>query len=314
MNKLTAIILCIAGSAAIVSAQSNKISTVVVSPNGEAVPGASVTVTGSNISTTTDINGKFTIDAPTEYKTLTISHNSYQPTTIDIMPTITMTPAKKIINGFGIELGYVSSTWSYKNSGDEETSSTGGFTLGVTYDHAIKSVPNFSIMSGLFYVPKGGSMWDGEEIYNANYIELQVLAKYKYDLPVLNNELNLFAMAGPHIAYGVSGSIEVDPEYDTDGTFEDASTFDLYNRFDAGLTIGFGVNYRNYSLTFRYDLGLSNIFDKEKYAEGILDLNGVEKSSAEYSTYDYLKDELVADLEDISVKNRSFMVTVGYRF
>lgn len=312
MNKLTAIILCIAGSAAIVSAQSNKISTVVVSPNGEAVPGASVTVTGSNISTTTDINGKFTIDAPTEYKTLTISHNSYQPTTIDIMPTITMTPAKKVINGFGIELGYVSSTWSYKNSGDEETSSTGGFTLGVSYDHAIKSVPNFSIMSGLFYVPKGVSMWDGEEIYNANYIELQVLAKYKQDLPVLNNELNVFAMAGPYVAFGVGGSIDV--ENDPDGTFEDASTFDLYNRFDAGLTIGFGVNYRSYSLTFRYDLGLSNIFDKEKYAEGILDLSGVEKSVAEDSNYNYLKEELVADLEDISIKNRAFMITLGYRF
>lgn len=311
MNKLTAIILCIASSAAIASAQSNKISTVVISPNGEAVPGASVTVTGSDISTTTDINGKFTIDAPTEYKTLTISHNSYQPTTIDIMPTITMTPAKKIINGFGIELGYVSSTWSYKNSGDEETSSTEGFTFGITYDHTIKSVPNFSIMGGLFYVPKGISMWDDEEVYNANYIELQVLAKYKYDLPVLNNELNIFAMAGPYIAYGVSGSIDV--EDDPDGIFEDASTFDLYNRFDAGLALGLGVNWRNYSLTFRYDLGLSNIFDKENYAEGILALNGVEKSNNTKS-YDYLKEDIVSELEDISVKNRSFMITVGYRF
>lgn len=309
MNKLTAIILCIASSAAIASAQSNKISTVVISPNGEAVPGASVTVTGSDISTTTDINGKFTIDAPTEYKTLTISHNSYQPTTIDIMPTITMTPAKKVINGFGIELGYVSSTWSYKNSGDEETSSTGGFTFGITYDYTIKSVPNFSIMGGLFYVPKGISMWDDEEVYNANYIELQVLAKYKYDLPVLNNELNIFAMAGPYIAYGVSGSIDV--EDDPDGIFEDASTFDLYNRFDAGLALGLGVNWRNYSLTFRYDLGLSNIFDKENYAEGILALNGVEKTT---KSYDYLKEDIVSELEDISVKNRSFMITVGYRF
>ncbi len=314
MNKLAAIILCVAGSAAIATAQTNKVTTVVVSSqNGEAVPGASVTVTGSNISTTTDINGKFTIDAPAEYKTLTISHNDFQPTTINIQPDpIVMTPAKKIIKGFGIELGYVSSSWSYDESDEDEAKSTSGFTLGVTYDYPINSIPNFSILGGLFYVPKGISMFEGEETYNANYLELQALAKYKISLPVLNNELNVFALAGPYVAFGVGGSIDIETEEGKeDDMFEDLSTFDIYKRFDAGLVLGLGVNYRNYSLTFRYGLGLTNIFDKEKYAETILEFNGNEKGG---SSYDYLKDELISEVEDINVKNRTFMITLGYRF
>ncbi len=310
MNKLAAIILCIAGSAAIATAQTNKVSTVVVSSqNGEAVQGASVTVTGSNISTTTDINGKFTIEAPAQYKTLTISHNNFQPTTINILPDpIVMTPAKNFIKGFGIELGYVSSTWSYDED-DEDTKSTGGFTLGVTYDYPINSIPNFSVMGGLFYVPKGISLFDGDEVYNANYLELQATAKYSYALPVLNNELNVFALAGPYVAFGVGGSIDV--EDDPDGTFDDLSTFDMYKRFDAGLVLGLGVNWRNYSLTFRYSLGLANIFDKNKYVEKSLELSGIEEN---YDYYDALKDELLEDYDGMSVKNRSFMITVGYRF
>lgn len=312
MNKLTAIILCVAGSAAIATAQTNKVSTVVVSSqNGEAVSGASVTVTGTNISTVTDINGKFTIDAPADYKTLTISHNNFQPATMNILPEpIVMTPATNFIKGWGVELGYVSSTWSYKDSKEDEISSTGAFTFGVTYDYPIASIPNFSVMGGLFYIPKGVSMFDETETYNANYLELQATAKYSYTLPVLNNELNVFALAGPYAAFGVSGSLDVaDEEYGD--TFDGVSTFDLYKRFDAGLVLGLGVNWRNYSLTFRYGLGLANIFDKDKYTDKVLELDGIETTD-EY--YDYYKEALLEDLNDISVKNRYFMITVGYRF
>ncbi len=264
MNKIVAIILCIAGCMATASAQTNKVSSVVLSAqNGEAVSGASVTVTGSNISTTTDMNGRFSIEAPAQYKTLTISHNNFQPSTMNILPDpIVMHPAKRFLEGWGIELGYASSTIGYDSEylddDDEDMSRRGGFSIGITYDYPIAAVNNLSVMGGLFYLPKGVTYYDEyyTEEYYVNYLELQATAKYQYNLPVLNNELNAFALAGPYLAYGIGG----DYTEDYSGGFSKESIFDngLY-RWDAGLVLGLGLNYRNYSLTFRYDMGLVNI-------------------------------------------------------
>ena len=269
MKKLAAIILCIAGCMATASAQTNKVSSVVLSAqNGEAVSGASVTVTGSNISTTTDMNGRFSIEAPAQYKTLTISHNNFQPSTMNILPDpIVMHPAKRFLEGWGIELGYASSTVGYDSDDfddfdDTDVSRRGGFTIGITYDYPIVAVNNLSVMGGLFYLPKGVSSTEYESYYDeyyteeyyANYLELQATAKYQYNLPVLNNELNAFALAGPYLAYGIGG----DYTDDYDGYKE--SIFDeCLDRWDAGLVLGLGLNYRNYSLTFRYDMGLVDV-------------------------------------------------------
>lgn len=314
MNKLATMILGLTGFATMAVAQTNNVTSVVISAEtGEPVSGASVVVTGTDIATTTDINGKFSIDAPKEYKTITVSHNNLQPAVVNILPDpIVMKEANGLMSGWGVEVGMSSSTWSITDI-DEDLNRRSGFTLGVTYDYPIQAVPNLSVMGGLFYIPKGVSMEsDGDVTYKANYLELQATAKYAYTLPILNNDMKVFAMAGPYFSYGISGKIDMD-----EGDFDDVSTFDLFKRTDLGLVLGFGVQYKRYSLTCRWGIGLTNIFDGDKMADWEMEydynhyvdnkeqLSFEEFKNLEGDSYQY---------DDESVKNRSFMITLGYRF
>lgn len=313
MNKLATMILGLVGCATLAVAQTNNVKSVVVSgTTGEPVSGASVVVTGTDIATTTDINGKFSIDAPKEYKTLTVSHTNMQPTVVNILPEpIVMSQANSLMSGWGVEVGLSSTTLSGDDMDEDEINRRSGFTLGVTYDYPIQAVPNLSVMGGLFYVPKGIKIKDygGDYNYNANYLELQATAKYAYTLPVLNNDLKAFALAGPYIAYGVGGKLEEDKE--------DISTFDLCKRFDAGLVLGFGVEYKRYSLTCRWGIGMTNIIDNDKVLDN--EMKSVYNSNEYFygnMTFNEFKAEYESEFEpdDLSLKNRSFMLTLGYRF
>lgn len=315
MKKITLFLMGLAGCASAALAQSNNISSVVINAEtNEPVSGASVVVTGTSIATTTDINGKFSIDAPAEYQTLTVSYNNMQPTIVNILPKpIVMTKAKNPITGWGVEVGLSSAKLSIKD--DDDAKSLSGFTAGITYDFPIASVPNFSIMPGLFYVPKGLSYSDDDYKvkFRAHYLELQVAAKYAYPLPVLNNDLKVFALAGPYFAYGIADGVSVSSDEDD---YEVKSLFDVYKRFDAGLVLGLGVEYKQYSLTFRYGLGLMNINDANKQRKNAM------KDSYKYYENRYSWEEFVDKYGDrfdkndyeSTVKNRSFMITLGYRF
>jgi len=313
MNKLATMILGLVGCATLAVAQTNNVKSVVVSgTTGEPVSGASVVVTGTDIATTTDINGKSYIDAPKEYKNLTVSHANMQPAVVNILPEpIVMSQANSLMSGWGVEVGLSSTTFG--GDATDGLNRRGGFTLGVTYDYPIQAVPNLSVMGGLFYLAKGAKFDEGDmDIkYNANYLELQATAKYAYTLPILNNDLKAFALAGPYIAYGLGGKSGYHDE--------EESTFDAFKRFDAGLVLGFGVEYKRYSLTCRWGIGLSNIVDADKAMESDMKYD---YNSSEYyygnMTFDEYKAEYGSEYSkdgyDVSLKNRSFMLTLGYRF
>lgn len=310
MKRFASIILGLA-SCIVATAQTNNVSTVVISADtGEPVSGASVVVTGSNIATTTDMNGKFSIDAPSEYKTLTVSYNNMQPAVVNILPDpIVMKKANGLASGWGVEFGLMSGKWKVDDEDDIEGISS--LTGGVTYDYPISAVPNLSVLGGLFLTTKGFKYDDEDEKFKATYLELQATAKYAYTLPVLNNDIKVFGLAGPYLAYGLFSS---DIEYD----YTEPSMFDFTKRFDAGLVLGIGAEYKRFSLTCRWGIGLMNIWDKDKAIETEM------KDEYEYykDKYNYSWDEFKNMYEkeydssdwDESVKNNSFMITVGYRF
>ena len=310
MKRYASIILGLA-SCMVATAQTNNVSTVVISADtGEPVSGASVVVTGSNIATTTDMNGKFSIDAPSEYKTLTVSYNNMQPAVVNILPDpIVMKKANGLASGWGVEFGLMSGKW--KMDDDDDIEGISSLTGGVTYDYPISSVPNLSVLGGLFLTTKGFKYDEEDEKYKATYLELQATAKYAYTLPVLNNDIKVFGLAGPYLAYGLFSS---DIEYD----YTEPCMFDFTKRFDAGLVLGIGAEYKRFSLTCRWGIGLMNIWDKDKAMETTM------KDEYEYykDKYDYSWEEFKNQYEkeydssdwDTSVKNSSFMITVGYRF
>ena len=75
MNRLFYLLLCLLLSIGLVSAQTRQITgTVIGADDGETVIGASVVVKGAtNIGTVTDVNGRFTLNVPTNATTLVVS-------------------------------------------------------------------------------------------------------------------------------------------------------------------------------------------------------------------------------------------------
>ncbi|MGN0035687.1 MAG: outer membrane beta-barrel protein [Bacteroidaceae bacterium] len=331
MKRTAFIIAGLVGCVAVTTAQTNRVSTVVLSgETGEPVSGASVVVTGSNIATTTDMNGQFTIDAPAEYQTLTVSYPNMQPSVVSILPDpIVMKRSRRTFSAssassrWGVELGLIRSTVKIgvpDSEGEAADFARNSMLMGgVTYDYPIQKVPNLSVMGGLFFTSKGYK-YDGvydDEVVRSNYLELQATAKYSYPLPFANRDLHVFALAGPYIACGLFGS-ELE-EIGIASDYKDVTVFDFCKRIDAGLVLGFGAEYKRFSLTCRWGIGLVNIIDAEK----CIDLD--KKADYEYykNKYNWTWNEFLKeygddydpkDYDGFSFKNRSFMLTLGYRF
>ena len=73
-KKLTSVLLFLALSAGVVSAQTSKVTGKVIGEDGEPVIGASIIVKGTTVGTVTDFDGNFTLDVPSDGKQLVISY------------------------------------------------------------------------------------------------------------------------------------------------------------------------------------------------------------------------------------------------
>lgn len=79
---LSIFFLCLAAMAAF--AQSAPVSGIVVDEKGEPLIGVTVKVSGTTIGTSTDIDGKFTINMPGKKGVLIFSYVGYRPKNIDV--------------------------------------------------------------------------------------------------------------------------------------------------------------------------------------------------------------------------------------
>lgn len=73
MRRLMMIFACIVASVGLSLAQTTRVSGVVIDDTGEAVIGASVVAKGSMVGTVTDVDGKFSLNIPSDRKTLVVS-------------------------------------------------------------------------------------------------------------------------------------------------------------------------------------------------------------------------------------------------
>ena len=105
--KLIVIALCFASSAFAQSTNGT-----VVDNLGEPIVGAIVTVEGSNVSTTTDINGNYSLEVPDDCKVLQYSYIGYTPQDISIdgrrAVNVTMTEDSQLLDdvvvvGYGVQ-------------------------------------------------------------------------------------------------------------------------------------------------------------------------------------------------------------------
>lgn len=124
--------------------------------------------------------------------------------------------------------------------------------FGVTADFRLTE--DWFILSGLEYTSKQTLFKaQGKRTrIDACYLQIPIRLAQKFDLP---NNVRWVVFAGPYVAYGISGK--------TGTKREEIKTFsdDLFKRFDCGLGIGTGFEYKNLSIMGGYDHGFIDVSD-----------------------------------------------------
>ena len=87
-KKLTSVLLFLAMSVGVVSAQTSKVTGKVVGEDGEPVIGASIIVKGTTVGTVTDFDGNFTLDVPSDGKQLVISYIGMKSKEVVVSPNV----------------------------------------------------------------------------------------------------------------------------------------------------------------------------------------------------------------------------------
>ena len=88
-KKLTSVLLFLAMSVGVVSAQTSKVTGKVVGEDGEPVIGASIIVKGTTVGTVTDFDGNFTVKA-SKGDILVISYVGYKTLELDLKNKTTL--------------------------------------------------------------------------------------------------------------------------------------------------------------------------------------------------------------------------------
>lgn len=171
-----------------------------------------------------------------------------------------------------------------------------GYHAGVIAE--FKLSPNFALQPELLYSLEGarsefdfseeGFTFSSDQKIKLGYINLPVMLKY-FATPGLSFE------AGPQVGYLVSGKneYEISSNFPDDFGMNEKGTEDIKDelkKISLGVNFGLGYEFQNnFFLQARYHLGVSDISDFEEDSE---DMEG--------------------EFEEL--KNRSFQLSVGYKF
>ena len=90
-KKLTSVLLFLAMSVGVASAQTSKVTGKVMGEDGEPVIGASIVVKGTTVGTVTDFDGNFTLDVPSDSKHLVISYIGMKSQEVGVSPNVNVT-------------------------------------------------------------------------------------------------------------------------------------------------------------------------------------------------------------------------------
>ncbi len=197
----------------------------------------------------------------------------------------------------GVHAGLNLAKMQCSDDGDD-IKNRAAFHFGVSVD--VPLVKSLHVITGVNFSSKGFKEEFSDELYvNGNsydvdynikgkpfYLEIPVLASYRYHF---NDAAQLELNFGPYFAFGLGGKVNAElsvlgesEEEDVDyfGSGDDEEYF-TDKRFDFGLQLGAGVTLKDH-----YNIGLA-------YQWGLINFTGD---------------------DDYTVKQRNFMLTVGYKF
>lgn len=166
---------------------------------------------------------------------------------------------------WGLELGLGMSTWM--GDGSDGAKAMFNPNVGVKLDIPLTGLVSFQ--TGLTYASKGvkSKEMNGVRAYiNQNYLEMPLLAAFHLGT---GKNFDVVLSAGPYLACGVGGKVEVESDdvtvsWSTFKTVDDQS--DVYwkglRRFDAGIRLGGALDFERWQVGMNGEFGLCRIAEK----------------------------------------------------
>lgn len=162
----------------------------------------------------------------------------------------------------GIHGGANFSTASLKTGYSDSPKMVTNFNVGGTATYKFSDF--IGVTAGLFYSAKGYKYDDDiitEEKCDGSFLDIPILANLFYDV---SPSVTLQAMAGPYLAYCITGKVTCE------NPWQDDNFTDAYSSFDYGIQGGIGITFaKHYSINATYQYG----FGLDKYENQTICLN-----------------------------------------
>ena len=168
---------------------------------------------------------------------------------------------------YGLRLGLALATVNSDDPQLDGGSVRSGLNVGAVLGFQLSPSAPVYLETGLSYTEKGGNGYvDGKKFtYDLNYLEMPILAKYKY---YFDDDLSIQPFAGGYLACGVGGKVKDYGTSKDDRAVYSSFSDRFFKRFDGGLRIGCGLEFQMIYGEIAYDFGLANIchsdFDKSR--------------------------------------------------
>ena len=154
---------------------------------------------------------------------------------------------------YGLRLGLNVATVHSDDRYLDGSSAKTGFNLGLVAGFQVAPSTPVYLETGLYYTEKGGKgNYNGPFTYELNYLQVPLLMKINFDLDPMTR---VQPFVGVYGALGVSGKIKDFNQRQAYSSFGD----DAFQRFDAGLRLGCGLQFSHLYAEVGYDIGLANI-------------------------------------------------------
>jgi hypothetical protein len=147
---------------------------------------------------------------------------------------------------------------------DVDMDSRTGLNVGAVYGLQLANSTPLWLELGLLYSEKGGKRYrEGAEITTRlTYLQAPIVIKYSFDV---YDDLYVQPFLGGYLAYGVGGKTKNYGSVTNNIQRESYSAFNDFRRFDGGLRVGCGAEYKMLYAEIGFDFGLANI-SKDDFA------------------------------------------------
>ena len=246
------VIACICAITAMAQAQTHDVKGVVFDRRQQPIVGALVTAQGTNISTITDVDGKFLLqEVPLSVKKVIVTSIGMETREVDLNVPVQLTGKRKKLS-FVAHAGLGMSKFTAYGS-DFKVGYEFGLGIEVRMSKRLAFQPTLQIRNhgAEFNAERNGVKY--QETWNLTSLDMPMLFIRRYPIA---RKMNLALSLGPVLSYGLSGKVKTnetgkpDEEYDVYSKEHEYiysnGKHSLLHPFSFGVAYGLGVEYKKW--------------------------------------------------------------------